>query len=206
MDAELEDTQAEFQQLDDKMARVSQVATRIGDRLRVRLRLLARVSTTSSVTCCASALQTVSETGCFARGTRRRCYPNAGERSFEHGTVCCVQTETLPCAAQTSEAVRARATDAMDIVQFLQEFSVGAADFSDLSELFSDDKRMAEAAVRELTGTAILRCSFAAAAAASQTALRRWPWHCSGTGVTISRVLPPQAKTVSTDAIPLCTS
>ena len=36
MDAELEDTQAEFQQLDDKMARVSQVATRIGDRLRVR--------------------------------------------------------------------------------------------------------------------------------------------------------------------------
>ena len=38
MDAELEDTQAEFQQLDDKMARVSQVATRIGDRLRVRPR------------------------------------------------------------------------------------------------------------------------------------------------------------------------
>ena len=50
---------------------------------------------------------------------------------------------------QTSEAVRARATDAMDIVQFLQEFSVTPADFSDLSELFSDDKRMAEAAVRE---------------------------------------------------------
>lgn len=32
---ELEDTQAEFQQLDDKMARVSGVATRVGDRLQV---------------------------------------------------------------------------------------------------------------------------------------------------------------------------
>jgi hypothetical protein len=38
----------------------------------------------------------------------------------------------------------------MDIVQYLQEFSVTSPDFSDLSELFSDDKRMAEAAVRAL--------------------------------------------------------
>ncbi len=44
----------------------------------------------------------------------------------------------------------------MDIVQFLQEFSVTAADFSDLSELFSDDKRMAEAAVRALASCAPL--------------------------------------------------
>ena len=48
-------------------------------------------------------------------------------------------------------AGRAR-RDAMDIVQFLQEFSVTAPDFSDLSELFSDDKRMAEAAVRAPVG------------------------------------------------------
>ena len=34
---EFEDTQADFQQLDDKMARVSQVATRVGDRLQVPL-------------------------------------------------------------------------------------------------------------------------------------------------------------------------
>ena len=38
MDAELDSTQTEFQALDDKMARVSQVATRIGDRLQVRSR------------------------------------------------------------------------------------------------------------------------------------------------------------------------
>ena len=51
---------------------------------------------------------------------------------------------------QTSEALRARATDAMDIIQYLQEFSV-TADFLDLSELFLDDKRQAEAAVRCLS-------------------------------------------------------
>jgi len=56
----------------------------------------------------------------------------------------------------------------MDIVQFLQEFSVTPADFSDLSELFSDDKRMAEAAVRALTGSTLLRCLYNADAAASR--------------------------------------
>ena len=49
MDAELEDTQAEFQQLDDKMARVSQVATRIGDRLRVRRRTASLSTITHSL-------------------------------------------------------------------------------------------------------------------------------------------------------------
>lgn len=47
---------------------------------------------------------------------------------------------------QTFEALRGRATDAMAIIQHLQQFSV-IVDFGNLPQLFLDDKRQAEAAV-----------------------------------------------------------
>jgi len=47
---------------------------------------------------------------------------------------------------QSSEDLRARATDAMALIQHLQAFSV-ATDLADLPELFKDDSRQAEAAV-----------------------------------------------------------
>ena len=73
-----------------------------------------------------------------------------GTCTEDEGSFCCGGDAPALWFRQTSEAIRARATDAMDIVQYLQEFSVTPPDFGDLSELFSDDKRMAEAAVRAL--------------------------------------------------------
>ena len=47
---------------------------------------------------------------------------------------------------QTAEQYRVRALDVMELLQYLQEFAHGR-DPSDLSQLFHQDARMAEAAV-----------------------------------------------------------
>lgn len=50
------------------------------------------------------------------------------------------------CLAQSSEGFRKRAMDTMNVMQYLQEFAL-VDDFSQLSDLFNDDRRLADAAV-----------------------------------------------------------
>jgi len=91
MDAELEDTQAEFQQLDDKMARVSQVATRIGDRLRVRPRMRAHISTAAVSLTIHLPCSCSTETTCFCWSYMTSVHPTIRHRSSQHGIVSWTQ-------------------------------------------------------------------------------------------------------------------
>lgn len=110
---------ARFKDLDDRMTGAAQVATRLGDRLQV----------------------------CYCRRS-----PPCPPALCSCQALPCLCFQTRLCSlgwrpVQTAEMFRERATEAINMVQYLQQFS-RTADFQDLSDIFHKDGDLDHAAVR----------------------------------------------------------
>ena len=128
MEEGLEKAQHAFSQLDAQMSQSSQTATKIGDRLHVRLVLPCLVLWTGKLLAIWKYSVTELSTGQWD-GSASQC------------------VLTLCGAGQNAEGFRQRALEGIKVVTYLQEFA-NVSQLSELSELFQDDNRLAEAAVR----------------------------------------------------------
>ena len=126
-----------FQTLDQQLGHIGQTATRIGDRLQV-----GPAAASPQLTPCSYH----APWQCFA-GFTGTCMFKTG---CTHGWPDLQHLAVL----QSAEGFRTRAQEAMKLLQDMQQFA--AADtFDDLSDLYSDPARLAEAAV---SGAALNSC------------------------------------------------
>ena len=125
-----------FQTLDQQLGHIGQTATRIGDRLQV-----SPVAACPQLTACSCP-----GSGCLLHSalpldTLAPACPRQLTAELGH----CTDVQHL-AVLQSAEGFRTRAQEAMKLLQDMQQFA--AADtFDDLSDLYSDPARLAEAAV-----------------------------------------------------------
>jgi hypothetical protein len=121
MEEGLERAQGTFAELDAQMSHASQTATKIGDRLHVSCR-------------------------CKLSPVLDLCLQGIRIYYVNSPTLSIAGTKNLSFH-QNAEGFRKRALEGIRVITYLQEFA-NISQLSELSELFQDDNRLAEAAVR----------------------------------------------------------
>jgi hypothetical protein len=131
--------------IDARATRISQTATRVGDRLQVRIALQPSQH----------HLHLTSSSGVVVLQPRSICLAAISAGSHQAHR----QLTHLPCALpanscrslQTAEGLRLRCLEAQELISHLQAFSCHSAgeDFSKLPPIFTNDATLAEAAVSQ---------------------------------------------------------